>query len=136
MIRRPPRSTLFPYTTLFRSAREPVERSVHRRLAVPRLERRVVQAERPPPALESGNLRRHAVRGGGQRGHLLSDLAAALRRTGHDGRQPELLAALHPCRLVHLPALAPPAGRMDRIGGRRAGLRTPRAHCGGTLVWP
>src|SRR2546427_8246687 len=63
MIRRPPRSTLFPYTTLFRSAREPVERSVHRRLAVPRLERRVVQAERPPPALESGNLRRHAVRG-------------------------------------------------------------------------
>src|SRR5690349_23922523 len=27
MIRRPPRSTLFPYTTLFRSARGPVERS-------------------------------------------------------------------------------------------------------------
>src|SRR3712207_6983742 len=26
MIRRPPRSTLFPYTTLFRSAAEPVER--------------------------------------------------------------------------------------------------------------
>src|SRR2546426_7738215 len=25
MIRRPPRSTLFPYTTLFRSQREPVE---------------------------------------------------------------------------------------------------------------
>src|SRR3712207_7823378 len=25
MIRRPPRSTLFPYTTLFRSLREPVE---------------------------------------------------------------------------------------------------------------
>src|SRR3712207_7411366 len=25
MIRRPPRSTLFPYTTLFRSAREPVD---------------------------------------------------------------------------------------------------------------
>src|SRR3712207_7143803 len=27
MIRRPPRSTLFPYTTLFRSGREPVRRS-------------------------------------------------------------------------------------------------------------
>src|SRR3712207_7513865 len=26
MIRRPPRSTLFPYTTLFRSVEEPVER--------------------------------------------------------------------------------------------------------------
>src|SRR3712207_8690509 len=26
MIRRPPRSTLFPYTTLFRSRRDPVER--------------------------------------------------------------------------------------------------------------
>src|SRR3989441_1826255 len=28
MIRRPPRSTLFPYTTLFRSARKPGERSI------------------------------------------------------------------------------------------------------------
>src|SRR3712207_8145739 len=27
MIRRPPRSTLFPYTTLFRSLREPLERA-------------------------------------------------------------------------------------------------------------
>src|SRR5256885_9953535 len=33
MIRRPPRSTLFPYTTLFRSAREPVATPV-----LPRLE--------------------------------------------------------------------------------------------------
>src|SRR5256885_7329495 len=31
MIRRPPRSTLFPYTTLFRSVHEPVERHVPRR---------------------------------------------------------------------------------------------------------
>src|SRR2546422_5559112 len=30
MIRRPPRSTLFPYTTLFRSDREPGGRSVER----------------------------------------------------------------------------------------------------------
>src|SRR5690242_21164644 len=32
MIRRPPRSTLFPYTTLFRSEVEHVERALHRRL--------------------------------------------------------------------------------------------------------
>src|SRR2546430_12158684 len=30
MIRRPPRSTLFPYTTLFRSARESLEQSFHK----------------------------------------------------------------------------------------------------------
>src|SRR5580698_9253494 len=41
MIRRPPRSTLFPYTTLFRSCRAPV---------------RPPRAERPPPA--------HPPRGG------------------------------------------------------------------------
>src|SRR6266480_6593577 len=29
MIRRPPRSTLFPYTTLFRSPREPLRLDVH-----------------------------------------------------------------------------------------------------------
>src|SRR3712207_8789068 len=34
MIRRPPRSTLFPYTTLFRSDRHP--HRGHRRAAVPR----------------------------------------------------------------------------------------------------
>src|SRR2546427_8101497 len=31
MIRRPPRSTLFPYTTLFRSVREPFELALLRR---------------------------------------------------------------------------------------------------------
>src|SRR2546425_7111925 len=31
MIRRPPRSTLFPYTTLFRSERQPLEGVVDRR---------------------------------------------------------------------------------------------------------
>src|SRR3712207_6948087 len=33
MIRRPPRSTLFPYTTLFRSPRARADRAVRRRLA-------------------------------------------------------------------------------------------------------
>src|SRR5688572_32138045 len=32
MIRRPPRSTLFPYTTLFRSSVEPLEENVRRML--------------------------------------------------------------------------------------------------------
>src|SRR3712207_8353677 len=39
MIRRPPRSTLFPYTTLFRSRRRPVRR-LGRRLGLLRTQRR------------------------------------------------------------------------------------------------
>src|SRR5688572_31856176 len=35
MIRRPPRSTLFPYTTLFRSYPHPVARGVERRGGLP-----------------------------------------------------------------------------------------------------
>src|SRR5438445_220313 len=45
MIRRPPRSTLFPYTTLFRSLR-PAPPPPHRRLAV---SRRCRRAPRSPP---------------------------------------------------------------------------------------
>src|SRR5688572_31914935 len=44
MIRRPPRSTLFPYTTLFRSAVSP---AVSPRRAPPG-----VEAEAPPPSTE------------------------------------------------------------------------------------
>src|SRR5256885_6849035 len=47
MIRRPPRSTLFPYTTLFRSAQPPLRRRRRcRRRRVPRAPRRVVDARR------------------------------------------------------------------------------------------
>src|SRR3712207_7118969 len=46
MIRRPPRSTLFPYTTLFRS--DPRRRSEGVLGAVQREERAVGRAERPP----------------------------------------------------------------------------------------
>src|SRR3989449_11658253 len=64
MIRRPPRSTLFPYTTLFRS---------HRVDAVRILERRVPEGDRaedaahgltprpPLPVGERGSASRHAV---------------------------------------------------------------------------
>src|SRR2546422_6287326 len=40
MIRRPPRSTLFPYTTLFRSRVARFRENPHERLLVERLERR------------------------------------------------------------------------------------------------
>src|SRR3712207_9213309 len=44
MIRRPPRSTLFPYTTLFRSLRQELPRL--RRVALPRQEARTGAARR------------------------------------------------------------------------------------------
>src|SRR3712207_7246979 len=72
MIRRPPRSTLFPYTTLFRSALPAVDISVvvgarverHECLAVlcrPRLEKRVERLL-PRSIVHEGGLREHAVR--------------------------------------------------------------------------
>src|SRR3712207_182113 len=57
MIRRPPRSTLFPYTTLFRSVR-PAQRRVDRRRAEPGAARRLAPlapsrgGAREPPALQ------------------------------------------------------------------------------------
>src|SRR3712207_7514716 len=42
MIRRPPRSTLFPYTTLFRSQAEPYQRLIHQ---APHLDPQPIRAE-------------------------------------------------------------------------------------------
>src|SRR5712672_2827557 len=74
MIRRPPRSTLFPYTTLFRS-----------RLAEQRPNRLPPSRPRPP---ELGKPQRqppaHAGRGGGHRGRA-GDVDATLR-TGRSAR--------------------------------------------------
>src|SRR3712207_7526953 len=71
MIRRPPRSTLFPYTTLFRSDQ-----------AGERLRRRRPDGARGEPAHEG--TRRHVVRPAlpaararGERGRLLDDQALA-----------------------------------------------------------
>src|SRR3712207_8686363 len=58
MIRRPPRSTLFPYTTLFRSI-EQVEDRLHAFV--------VVTAEQ---ALEAARLAEQEIAGGGYRGPL------------------------------------------------------------------
>src|SRR6267142_3337046 len=64
MIRRPPRSTLFPYTTLFRSHPEPVRRRLPRaaRRAPGEPLRRGGRGRRHPP-------RHHAAGGGAPRPH-------------------------------------------------------------------
>src|SRR3712207_9280344 len=54
MIRRPPRSTLFPYTTLFRSDPGPGRPAGHRRLAPADHHRRAAH----PPKLRPGRSRR------------------------------------------------------------------------------
>src|SRR3712207_7211370 len=49
MIRRPPRSTLFPYTTLFRSVAPALQADARRRGARPLLPDRDLLARRGPP---------------------------------------------------------------------------------------
>src|SRR3712207_7835080 len=64
MIRRPPRSTLFPYTPLFRSADEPLEAAAFA----------VVEN---PPVVEVAEL---VVEGGGQRGSATMQVDGPLDR--------------------------------------------------------
>src|SRR3712207_8842229 len=64
MIRRPPRSTLFPYTTLFRSARAPEPPRPHGRGRV-RPPHRLRQRRQPPPRPH----RRAAARAGRSEEH-------------------------------------------------------------------
>src|SRR3712207_7572796 len=56
MIRRPPRSTLFPYTTLFRS--RPAVEAVEDELLLAGLQARALVADRQPPALRGDRHRR------------------------------------------------------------------------------
>src|SRR2546422_8203055 len=58
MIRRPPRSTLFPYTTLFRSLRQPAARRPRRDRAARRrpLAQRATAAQRDTAALDRRRL--------------------------------------------------------------------------------
>src|SRR5256885_7667025 len=61
MIRRPPRSTLFPYTTLFRSHRAPVVRhtarsGIERRDPPPQMQRRARRGRLPPEDRKSTRL--------------------------------------------------------------------------------
>src|SRR3712207_7344690 len=48
MIRRPPRSTLFPYTTLFRSRRQRLIDELHRAVLVAQVEKALHLAQREP----------------------------------------------------------------------------------------
>src|SRR3712207_9343267 len=77
MIRRPPRSTLFPYTTLFRSVRPPV-----RALRAPRAGRALPRGPaRPGPAQERLAARR-APRRRAALAHPTGALPGALGRGG------------------------------------------------------
>src|SRR5256885_4353230 len=88
MIRRPPRSTLFPYTTLFRSVRHPQrQRALHRR----RLDGRAAPA------------RRRLLPGGHDEGRVRGAGAALPRDQGHlrEARSEEHTSELQsPCNLV------------------------------------
>src|SRR2546422_1284635 len=53
MIRRPPRSTLFPYTTLFRSSVRSIRAASRRRPPGRLVPRPCDQARRPPPARDN-----------------------------------------------------------------------------------
>src|SRR2546430_9388617 len=55
MIRRPPRSTLFPYTTLFRSADENGRGPMALEVVTRALEVRVVEAQEAPVATHQGD---------------------------------------------------------------------------------
>src|SRR2546427_13240242 len=83
MIRRPPRSTLFPYTTLFRSRLERVPRPL--RTVITALQRRDVEMDRHQVIEEN--------RPGGERAHRRDRFQVALARSA-DLDPPHLLAFL------------------------------------------
>src|SRR3712207_8745571 len=74
MIRRPPRSTLFPYTTLFRSGE--------------RAEPDALDEQPPERVLDRGRVPRRAVPRGGVAAQRLAE-EVAHRRVGDDGRSEE-----------------------------------------------
>src|SRR2546426_5936837 len=94
MIRRPPRSTLFPYTTLFRS---PAARD-RRELSAAQIEREFPRA--PGPARGHGEPHRGRAPGLQRRGEPLQRVHSALP-AGADGRSEEHTSELQsPCNLV------------------------------------
>src|SRR3712207_7280146 len=69
MIRRPPRSTLFPYTTLFRSIREEGPRARRREAAASQGQHAPRPGPNPKPLVGARSVsRRGYARGGGGRG--------------------------------------------------------------------
>src|SRR2546426_7453957 len=141
MIRRPPRSTLFPYTTLFRSAVHPAGRSI----ASESLDLAPVLLGRPALALIAER-RRHAELFGeslpqppalgilGEQRRRLRRRPAALRNPAHDDAILER-AAPHPQLVAggdELGALGPrPVHRNSPGGDRRRGERAGLEEAGG-----
>src|SRR3712207_5177805 len=138
MLRRPPRATLFPYTTLFRSRRRPRTRLTALR---PLGRRPLRRAARCVP----GARQRHpeAARQPARGGHGRAELVVAARprarrvRVRPVGTPAPGLAAAEPHgggrrralrRLGH-PALRPPLRRLGLSGGRDSGSapRPPRS---------
>src|SRR3712207_7275020 len=80
MIRRPPRSTLFPYTTLFRSVPPPPARRARGGAADARRPR-----PRPPPAPHRGGGERAgaAARGGAPRARPVRDRKSTRLNSSH-----------------------------------------------------
>src|SRR2546422_11586141 len=85
MIRRPPRSTLFPYTTLFRSPRPSPPHHVHF-IEQPALERARDRVVDRPGALAAAE---HEQRGTGGEEPELHQCGVATPRLGHTDRVAE-----------------------------------------------
>src|SRR6266481_9082577 len=123
MIRRPPRSTLFPYTTLFRSRRAATDRSPGR---IPQGSRRGAAARarggaRPhAPGGRLGDRRHTATRGAGGGVEVHRSQAAGSAVTGclAHGCVKEYLRA--PLRLVRHTDASPPQVYLGSRSGRRA----------------
>src|SRR3990167_263263 len=97
MIRRPPRSTLFPYTTLFRSIGGPPDpradrRALPRRPARPLAPAALQRALRVPQPFRSSHVRARR-RSPAPRAHPLA------RRRPHPVRTPPTARAGHPSRV-------------------------------------
>src|SRR2546429_4478647 len=121
MIRRPPRSTLFPYTTLFRSARRQRPRPDERgdlgrgRGLVPVFQHCIrdgVPAELCPSALRQGVLRgtpsrdRKSTRLNSSHGYISYAVFCLKKKNKNERPQPD---AVHLPRAAHIADLAAPA---------------------------
>src|SRR5688572_7340565 len=119
MIRRPPRSTLFPYTTLFRSEREK-EEGEQRQKGVVRNRRRegevvaVVEAGEPAPDREGGQL----------------DFGAGPAEDATRDRETDRVRAFR--RRTHRAMITPPSRPAPSL---RAGRRVPALWLHACCAW-
>src|SRR5256885_16293822 len=96
MIRRPPRSTLFPYTTLFRSKPYSVNSSTPSRAMVMGLARKV--GETKPPSVTAAQTRKNSTKKATPSTHLavgLTGSSGAMRRRRTGDRKSTRLNSSH-----------------------------------------